>query len=107
MGLMNEWKAFGSFAVSYLGMPEDAMPFYSDACSHKNKAKRICKLILDTGSTGRINGESYRKTSSKMRSNMITFFKRFKEFARITPIFPVNAPRFFVRYVLNRVKAVL
>lgn len=28
-GLMTEWKAFGTFAVEYLGMPREAMPFYS------------------------------------------------------------------------------
>lgn len=29
MGLMSEWKAFASFAVDYLGMPAETMPFYS------------------------------------------------------------------------------
>ena len=29
-GLMSEWRAFGAFAVEYLGMPVGAMPFYSE-----------------------------------------------------------------------------
>ena len=29
MGLMSEWRAFGAFAVDYLGMPSEAMPMYS------------------------------------------------------------------------------
>ena len=28
MGLMSEWKAFAAFAVEYLGMPKDVMPFF-------------------------------------------------------------------------------
>ena len=28
MGLMSEWKAFGAFAVEYLGMPIEAMPLF-------------------------------------------------------------------------------
>ena len=40
-GLMSEWKAFGVFAVEYLGMPKEAMPFYSDSPKWSIKAKRI------------------------------------------------------------------
>ena len=28
MGLVSVWKAFGAFAVEYLGMPGEAMPLY-------------------------------------------------------------------------------
>lgn len=31
MGLMSEWKAFAAFAVDYLGMPGEVMPFYSSS----------------------------------------------------------------------------
>jgi hypothetical protein len=31
MGLMSEWKAFGAFAVEYLGIPSEAMHFYDGA----------------------------------------------------------------------------
>lgn len=39
-GLLSEWKAFGAFAVDYLGMPKDAMPLYHDSpkCSKKQNA---------------------------------------------------------------------
>lgn len=43
-GLMEEWKAFASFAVDYLGMPSDAMPFYDD--SKKKKGETIMAYIL-------------------------------------------------------------
>lgn len=105
--LMTEWKAFAAFAVEYLGMPAEAMPLYSESFLYSKKAQMVCKLILETGNFGYNKDESYRKTSSRMKSNWITFWKRFKEFSKLSTIFPVNAPRFFVTYVANRVKAVL
>lgn len=48
-GLMSEWKAFAALAVKYLGMPEEAMPFYD--VRGKKKAERVLKHIL--------KGESY------------------------------------------------
>ena len=106
-GLMTEWKAFGTFAVEYLGMPAEAMPFYKKSAAMRKKAGRICKLILKTGNFGVNKDESYRGTSTKMKSNVITFWRRLCEFARLATIFPVNAPKFFVSYVTNRAKAVL
>ena len=102
-GLLIEWKAFAAFAVEYLGMPVEAMPIYVNSSCYKKKADRICKLILETGNFGHNKDESYRKTSSKMKSNMITFWKRLGEFSRLATIFPVNAPIFFMNYVYGRI----
>lgn len=107
MGMMTEWKVFGSFAVDYLGMPKEAMPFYEESDVLSSKAKKLSALILETGSLRANDDESYRKTSSKMKSNIITFQKRFKGFAKIASIFPVNAPRFFFNYVIDRMRAVM
>ena len=52
MGLMTEWKGFAAFAVEYLGMPVDVMPFYENSRSYRNKADRICNLILESGNMG-------------------------------------------------------
>lgn len=41
MGLMSEWKAFGTFAVDYLGMPSETMPMYSADAKWKRKADKI------------------------------------------------------------------
>lgn len=49
MGLMTEWRAFGAFAVEWLGMPVDAMPFYSPAAKWKRKAQKICSFIMEVG----------------------------------------------------------
>ena len=105
MGLMTEWKAFASLAVNYLGMPEESMPFYSNSKSYKCKAKKICDLILETGNLGQNKDNSYRQNSNKFKENLITFFRRLGEFARISTIFPLDAPRFFMRYIINRFRA--
>lgn len=104
MGLIGEWKAFAAFAVSWLGMPVEAMPLYDGARRWVRKAQRICKLVIKTGNFGHNKDESYRSKYSRKVGLVITFFRRLGEFARIATIFPVNSPRFFVTYVLGRVK---
>ena len=43
-GLMGEWQAFAALAVKYLGMPEEAMPFYDSR--FKIKGSRLVEFIL-------------------------------------------------------------
>ena len=105
MGLMSEWKAFGAFAVEYLGMPVEAMPFYD--VRWKKKARRICEVVLNAGNFGHNQDYSYRQKYSGLRSYLITFFKRFGEFSKIVTIFPVDASKFFCHYVMNRFMAKL
>lgn len=100
MGLMSEWKAFGAFAVEYLGMSKEAMPFYD--VRWKKKASRICEVILNTGNFGHNQDNSYRQKYSGFRSYMITFFIRFGELTKIITIFPIDAPKFFAHYITNR-----
>lgn len=104
--LMTEWKAFGTFAVEYLGMPEEVMPFYEGIPSMHRKAEKICKLVIETGNFGHNKDESYRRKYSGLIRNFVTAWKRFKEFARIAMIFPWNAPKFYVTYLINRFRAV-
>lgn len=105
MRLMNEWKAFGAFAVEFLGMPLEAMPYYESSNKIRRKAKKISELIIETGSFGVNKDNSYRGNNQKWRKNVITLTRRFGEFRRIASIFPINAPLFFVNYVFNRLKA--
>lgn len=103
--LMTEWKAFAAFAVEYLGMPPEAMPFYVKSATSSEKAKKICKLVLVAGNFGHNKDHSYRVNSSRLKINIITFWIRFKEFSRIATIFPTNSPRFFINYVINRIRS--
>lgn len=107
MGLMSEWKAFATFAVEQLGTPKDAMPFFPDDARYRRKAEHVCGLILESGNFGHNKDSSYRSKYPKMIGYVITFWRRFGEFLRLSAIFPRNAPRFFVAYVFGRTKAVL
>lgn len=49
MGLMQEWKTFAAFAVTYLGMPSDAMPLYDPSPRWSKKAGRVSAYILSFG----------------------------------------------------------
>lgn len=105
MGLMPEWKGFAALAVEYLGLPIEAMPLYSDVPKYRRKADRICCLILKTGNMGHNIDQSYRAKYSGVVAKVITFFRRLREFARLTVIFPENAVGFFGTYVWRRTKA--
>lgn len=106
-GLITEWKVFGCFAVEYLGMPKEAIPLLADKQRYSKRAYRLTKLIIETGNLGQNKDNSYRGKYSKFKENVITFFRRLKEFMRIGTIFPHNAMRFFISYSINRIKATI
>jgi hypothetical protein len=114
MGLMSEWKAFGEFAVQYLGMPVEGMPFLNvrnkmsdggcevDPCM-KRKVDGICKYVMDSGNLGHNRDLSYRTKNPTAIVNVITLWRRICDFAKYTLLFPVDSPKFFCQYFLNRV----
>ena len=63
MGLMSEWKTFGSLAVNTLGMPAEAMPFYSDSNKWKKKAERVWTCMASS-STRSGTGQSLMRNST-------------------------------------------
>ena len=99
MGLLTEWRVFAALAVTYMGMPKIAMPFYDESNKDLRKVRKVLHLMLYTGNFGHNKDESYRSRYPKMIGKVITFFRRFGEFLRITMIFPQNAPKFFLTYV--------
>lgn len=107
MGIMSEWKAFGTFAVEWLGMSVEAMPLYTPDVKWRRKAQRICRVVMDAGNFGHNKDNSYRSKYPRLIEKSITFFRRLGEYVRLFAIFPWDAPRFFVTYVRRRVKATL
>ena len=107
MGIVSEWKAFGAFAVDWLGMPVEAMPLFEAGGSWSRKARRICRVVMDAGNFGHNKDYSYRSKYPKLVEKSITFFRRLGEYGRLFAIFPGDAPRFFVTYVGRRVRATL
>lgn len=104
MGLMSEWKVFASLAVNKLGMPSEAMPFYNPSSSYKRKAKRALTLVLKSGNLGHNKDVSYRAKHSAFIANVITFFRRLRDFVGFSLIFPVDSPKFFLTYCTDRIK---
>ena len=107
MGLMSEWEAFGAFAVEYLGMPVEAMPFYDSSVKWKRKAERLLSFILKVGNMGHNHDYSFRQKYSGLLSYLITHRIRLVDSVNRFIIFPVDAPKFFVHYVMNRFVAKL
>lgn len=105
MGLVSEWRAFGFFSVSCLGMPQDAMPFYKSTPRLSHLSKRICRLIIKTGNLGQNINEDYRGKYPMLIEKSITFWRRFWEFAQLSTLFPLDAPKFFLTYVVRRTRA--
>lgn len=52
MGVMTEWKSFAALVVDYLGMPVEAIPYYSDSRKWSRKARKIMTFIFETGNFG-------------------------------------------------------
>ena len=118
MGLMSEWKAFGALAIEYLGFPKDSMPLLNvnvdlNARSAmplglsknlKKKADRILELVLESGNFGHNKDLSYRTRYSGITYKIVAAWRRLKDFASLIPVFPIDAPRFYVTYVMGKVK---
>ena len=77
-GLMSEWKAFGTLAVEYMGMPIEAMPLYSKDEKWSRKAEKIVDFILKGGE-----------------------WQKFKDTYRVGRIFPMSTLKFLPGIILN------
>lgn len=102
MGLMSEWKAFASLAVDTLGMPVELMPFYD--VRFKDNGEKVLRRVLKSGNFGHNNDLSYRVRYSGMTYKIVAMWRRLLDFASLIPVFPLDAPRFFVTYLLNKAK---
>ena len=112
-GLMSEWRAFGAFAVEYLGMPAEAMPFYVSEVQNvrefkklKKKADRICSFIIEVGNFGHNRDNSYFNKPFVVRK-AISFGRRCGDLFRHARIFPLDSFRFLPGIVFNGVRAAL
>ena len=93
MGVMSEWKAFATLAVEWLGMPEEAMPFYRSSALCRWKARRILTFVLDVGNFGHNRDESYQKRFPYVIRKMISFGWHTWDRLRQILIFPLDALR--------------
>ena len=92
-GIMSEWKAFATVAVNWLGMPADAMPFYSNSYRWRVKAKRIVAFIFETGNFGHNRDYSYNQKYPKLIRKTISLWRHSWDLARQFFIFPLDSIR--------------
>lgn len=104
-GLVSEWKAFGAFAVEYLGMPSEVMPLYSSEKKWKRKADRICSFIMEVGNFGHNRDNSYYNKPFMFRK-AFSFGRRCEDLFRHARIFPLDSLKFFWGITVTGVKAV-
>lgn len=93
LGLITEWKAFAAYAVDYLGMPVEAMPFYDPARRWSRKAHRINRFILYMGNFGHNRDRSYYLKYNFLLRKSISLWYIFCDFFVYLPIFPKDALR--------------
>lgn len=90
MGLMTEWKTFAFLAVNTLGMPEQAMPFYSSKTRWKRKADQLMTVILKTGNFGHNVDRSYVNEAGLAKRKLITACRgTVDSFSHVT-LFPID-----------------
>ena len=97
MGALSEWKAFGAFAVNYLGMPQTAMPLYSSNAKWRKKAQRILSFMIETGSFGHNRDFSYHSKATFIKRKWISFRRHTKDAAKYFVIFPADAIKLWWR----------
>lgn len=100
MGLMSEWKAFGAYAVEYLGMPTEAVPFYSSEEKWERKAIRIQDFIIKTGNMGHNRGAGV-VNHSFLQRKVSSLGQRVGDLINHASIFPMDTLRFFPSIMLN------
>ena len=101
MGLMSEWKALASLAVDVLGMPKEAMPIYDTR--YFRRGQRVLARIMKSGNMGHNNDLRYRSKYSGLTYKLAALWRRMKDFAGFTMIFPIDAPKFFAYYVFRKI----
>ena len=91
MGVMTEWKVFAALTVNYLGMPAEAMPFYSPKGRWSSKADKVMQFVLETGNFGHNRDYSYLRKYPYVVYKAISARKHIEDFGRYFDIFPLDA----------------
>ena len=104
MELLSEWKAFGAFAVDYLGMPIDSMPFYSQQKKWSRKANGICSFILEVGNMGHSRDLRFYRNKTFIRRKIGALGVRLRDLFRHARLFPLDSIRFSTGIIYNGVR---
>ncbi len=91
-GIMTEWKAFAALVVEYLGMPVEAMPFYSNKTKWSKTADRIIDYVIDMGNFGHnMNGRHPSNSSSLVTRKLQAFGRYSRDGFKLFKMFPLDS----------------
>lgn len=99
LGLKTEWKAFAAFAVNWLGMPEEAMPFYTPSSYWNLKATGILYYILETGNMGHNRDLSYLNKDAFFIKKMKSLWWHTWDLFRHFVLFPLDSVKVWWRII--------
>lgn len=109
-GLESEWKAFGAFAVEYLGMPVSAVPMVNENDNHKEKlkrkAERIKDFILMSGNFGHNRDMSFYSKYPYLIRKFYSLKMRMGDLINHARIFPLDSLRFFLKIMIDGLRSV-
>lgn len=104
MGVRTEWKTFAALSVDYLGMPTEAMPFYSPEDRWSRKADKVMQFVFETGNFGHNRDYSYYNRYPYVVYKLISFFRHTHDILRYMLIFPKDAFFVFVGVIIDGVR---
>ncbi len=105
--LTSEWKAFATYAVDYLGMPIEAMPFYEDRPSWHRKARRLQSFIMKVGNFGHNRDMSYYRKYPYVVRKAISAGQRLGDGLAHLRIFPGSGLTFLCNSLLHGFRAAM
>lgn len=98
-GLLSEWRVFAALAVHYLGMPKDAIPYYSSETKWLRKAKRLNKYIIRVGNFGH-NRRDVNSARKSLLTQKISSFKLYtSDWFKQLAIFPLDSIRVWLWFM--------
>ena len=107
MGLMTEWKTFAYLAVNTLGIPEQAMPFYSSKSRWKRKSDQLMTVILKTGNFGHNVDRSYINEAGLAKRKLITACRGTVDSFSLVTIFPKDTITIRINLLWKAIWAVI
>ena len=104
MRILTEWKAFGAYAVEYLGMPPSAIPFYSEE-KWSQKVESIGSFILEVGNFGHNRDMSFYHTQPYLARKIRSLGRRLSDLMHHARLFPLDSLKFFPSIVFNGIRS--
>ena len=105
MGLMKQWKIFGSIAVDKLGLPVEEYPFYDKKYSRLKE--KVFRLVMLEGNFGHENMKTHNRPNGYLRGKLYSLAFRAKRNMRVLFLFPKDSLRHIGKVVDNGIRAVL